>query len=144
MEQVKLEDVNLDTDTPTAEPAAKDAEERYVCFQFQFQFQDPGKDGKVTSTATVRLDLGRWSDASLVKTCSAAKGATYPIPANDPDYQHPGISPGDDDSSSQGGSTGGGARTVHRGAFCSPAGAVGTANGKTYTRKGPGRNRWRR
>ncbi|MFE5561175.1 hypothetical protein [Streptomyces sp. NPDC056544] len=137
LERVKLEDVYLDTDTPTAEQAAKDGEEWHVCFQ------DPGKDGKVTSTTTVRLDLGRWSDASLVKTCPAAKGTTYQIPANDPDYKRPEPSGGDDDSSSQGGSTGGGAKTVHPGAFCSPAGAVGTANGKTYTCKGPGQNRWR-
>lgn len=36
-------------------------------------------------------------------------------------------------------------KTVHPGAYCAPAGATGVAkNGKIYTCKGPGRNRWRR
>lgn len=39
--------------------------------------------------------------------------------------------------------TAGGAGDVHPGAFCSPAGAHGTANGKTYTCKGPDPLRWR-
>ncbi|MER6250310.1 hypothetical protein ABT224_02770 [Streptomyces sp. NPDC001584] len=140
--QVKLEDVYLDTDTPTAEQAAQDGEEWHVCFQA------PDKDTKVTSTTPIRLGLGKWSDASLVKQCPAAKGTTYLIPANDPNYKRPGSPTADDDSSGSddttGGATGGSSsKTVHPGSFCSPAGAVGTANGKTYTCKGPDPNRWR-
>lgn len=33
---------------------------------------------------------------------------------------------------------------VKPGAFCSPEGDTGTYRGRTYTCKGPGRNRWRR
>lgn len=45
---------------------------------------------------------------------------------------------------SSGGASGGGVDGVTPGAFCSPAGAVGTAaNGRVYTCQGPGQNRWR-
>ncbi|MGI5166161.1 hypothetical protein ACQEU3_17560 [Spirillospora sp. CA-253888] len=37
-----------------------------------------------------------------------------------------------------------GGRTVHPGAFCSPAGATGTSRGRVHTCKGPGQPRWRR
>ncbi|MFF8482987.1 PASTA domain-containing protein [Streptomyces antibioticus] len=148
LDRVTLDDVYLDIDTPTAEEAAEDGDEWRVCFQ------SPDEGTKVTSTITVRLDLGRWTDADLVQRCPSAKDTTYKIPANDPDYDSAdgttvggGWSDGGSPSSS-GGSTGGGSvGTVHPGSFCSPRGATGLTEAGTTMVCGPssdGRNRWRR
>ncbi|MFF3335563.1 PASTA domain-containing protein [Streptomyces sp. NPDC002888] len=147
LDSVTLDDVYLDIDTPTAEEAAEDGDEWRVCFQ------SPDEGTKVTSTTTVSLDLGRWSDADFVQDCPKAKDTTYKIPANDPDYESDN-STGEDDgstgggsSSSSGGSTGGGSvGTVHPGSFCSPQGATGVTKAGTPMVCGPGsdgRNRWR-
>ncbi|GGL15467.1 PASTA domain-containing protein [Streptomyces flaveus] len=147
LDSVTLDDVYLDIDTPIAEEAAEDGDEWRVCFQ------SPDEGIKVTSTTTVSLDLGRWSDADLVQDCPKAKDTTYKIPANDPDYESDNStseedgSTGGGSSSSSGGSTGGGSvGTVHPGSFCSPQGATGVTKAGTPMVCGPGsdgRNRWR-
>ncbi|KRV50221.1 hypothetical protein AQ490_13965 [Wenjunlia vitaminophila] len=146
-DRVTLDDVYLDIDTPTAEEAAEEGDEWRVCFQ------SPDEEAKVTATTNVHLDLGRWSDMDLVQRCPSAKGTTYKIPANDPDYgsdERP-TTPGGGttdggSSSSSGGSTGGSsAGTVHPGSFCSPSGATGVTEAGTAMVCGPGsdgRNRW--
>ncbi|MPY47515.1 PASTA domain-containing protein [Streptomyces acidicola] len=148
LDRVTLDDVYLDTDTPTAEEAAEDGDEWRVCFQ------SPNEGTKVTSTTAVGLDLGNWTDADLVQRCPSAKDTTYKIPANGPDDDSnesstgSGGSTGSGSSSSSGGSTGGGsAGTVHPGSFCSPPGATGVTEAGTLMVCGPGtdgRNRWRR
>ncbi|QEU88753.1 PASTA domain-containing protein [Streptomyces viridosporus] len=150
LDRVTLDDVYLDIDTPTAEEAAEDGDEWRVCFQ------RPDEDARVTFTTTVRLDLGRWTDADLVQGCPGAKDTTYKIPANDPDHDEDrdsgaggsGSTGGGSSSSSgsTGGSGGGSAGTVHPGAFCSPSGATGVTKAGTpmVCRPGSdGRNRWR-
>lgn len=148
LDSVALDDVYLDIDTPTAQEAAEDGDDWRVCFQ------SPDEGTKVTSTTTASLDLGRWTDADLVKRCPKAKDTTYKIPANDPDYDSDnstsgdGGSTGSGSSSSSGGSTGGGSSvgTVHPGSFCSPQGATGVTKAGTPMVCGPGsdgRNRWR-
>ncbi|MDX3137177.1 PASTA domain-containing protein, partial [Streptomyces europaeiscabiei] len=147
LDSVTLDDVYLDIDSPTAEEAAEDGDEWRVCFQ------SPDKGIRVTSSTTVSLDLGRWTDADLVQDCPKAKDTTYEIPANDPDYESDNStseedgSTGDGSSSSSGGSTGGGSvGTVHPGSFCSPQGATGVTKTGTPMVCGPGtdgRNRWR-
>lgn len=147
LDRMTLDDVYLDIDAPTAEEAAEDGDEWRVCFQA------PGKGTKVTYTTTIRLDLGQWTDADIVKRCPAAKDTTYKIPANDPDYDSDnstttggGGSTGGGSSSSSGGSTDGGSvGTVHPGSFCSPRGATGVTEAGTPMVCGPGsdgRNRW--
>ncbi|GAT83579.1 hypothetical protein STXM2123_4280 [Streptomyces sp. F-3] len=149
LDRVTLDDVYLDIDSPTADEAAEDGDEWRVCFQ------SPGEGTKVTSTTTVRLDLGKWSDYDLVQRCPAAKNTTYKIPANDPDHESDDSagrkhsSSGGSSSSSSGGSTndgGSGGGTVHPGSFCSPPGATGVTKAGTPMVCGPGsdgRNRWR-
>ncbi|MCX5373925.1 PASTA domain-containing protein [Streptomyces sp. NBC_00103] len=147
LDSITLDDVYLDIDTPTAEEAAEDGNEWRVCFQ------SPDKGTKVTSTTTVSLDLGRWTDVDLVQDCPKAKDTTYKIPANDPEYESDNStseengSTGSGSSSSSGGSTGGGSvGTVHPGSFCSPHGATGVTKAGTRMVCGPGsdgRNRWR-
>ncbi|MGT2530929.1 hypothetical protein ACU4GG_30615 [Streptomyces nojiriensis] len=86
-------------------------------------------------------------------TCPAEKGTSLkpkstpkatPTPTPTP---KPTVDEDDSGSTSGGsGSTSGGSGsvgTVHPGAFCSPAGATGTYNGRIYTCKGPAPNRWR-
>ncbi|MGC9495657.1 PASTA domain-containing protein [Streptomyces sp. WG7] len=147
LDRVTLDDVYLDTDTPTAEEAAEEGDEWRVCFQA------PDEDTKVTSSTTVRLDLGRWTDADLVQKCPQAKGTTYRIPANDPahdDSDDNGTTGGggsaDDNSSSSDGTTGGSdAGVVHPGSYCSPPGATGVTKKGTPMVCGPGsdgRDRW--
>lgn len=145
-DRVELDDVYLDIDTPTAEEAAEDGDEWRVCFQ------SPDEGTKVTSTTTVSLDLGRWTDVDLVQRCPSAKDTTYKIPANDPDHEDDNSTTGGGGStgggsSSSGGSTGGGnVGTVHPGSFCSPPGATGVTKAGTPMVCGPGsdgRNRWR-
>ncbi|WP_371606059.1 PASTA domain-containing protein [Streptomyces sp. NBC_01213] len=158
--RVELDDVYLDIDTPTAEEAAEDGDDWRVCFQ------SPDEGSKVTSTTTVRLDLGQWTDADLVQRCPSAKDTTYKIPANDPDYEDDNGTSGNGGStggssstsggggsstsggggsSSSGGSSGGSVGTVHPGSFCSPPGATGVTKAGTPMVCGPGsdgRNRW--
>lgn len=101
-DDITLEDVYLDIDTPTHAKAAGDPDWK-VCFQ------TPGKDTKVKEGTAVRLDLGEWSEFDLVKNCPAAKGTTYKIPANDPNYHR------DEtwtDSSTSGGSSSGGSSST--------------------------------
>ncbi|MFE8008891.1 PASTA domain-containing protein [Streptomyces sp. NPDC057418] len=152
LDRVELDDVYLDVDTPTAEEAAEDGDDWRVCFQ------SPDEGNKVTSTTTVRLDLGRWTEADLVQRCPSAKDTTYKIPANDPDYEDDNGTTGDGGStggssstsggggsSSSGGSSGGSVGTVHPGSFCSPPGATGVTKAGTPMVCGPGsdgRNRW--
>ncbi|MEH0548453.1 PASTA domain-containing protein [Streptomyces sp. B21-105] len=145
LDRVTLDDVYLDIDTPTAEEAAEDGNEWRVCFQ------SPDEGTEVNPATTVRLDLGQWTDADLVQDCPSAKGATYKIPANDPDYDDDTTGGGSTDggsSSSSGDSTGdgNGVGTVHPGSFCSPRGATGVTKAGTPMICGPGsdgRNRWR-
>ncbi|MDW8804202.1 PASTA domain-containing protein [Streptomyces scabiei] len=147
LDSVTLDDVYLDVDTPTAAEAAEDGDEWRVCFQ------SPDEGARVTSTTTVSLDLGRWTDADLVQKCPKAKDTVYKIPANDPDYENDDdagredSSTGGGSSSSSGGSTGGGGvGTVHPGSYCSPQGATGVTTKGTPMVCGPGsdgRNRWR-
>ncbi|MFJ4777514.1 PASTA domain-containing protein [Streptomyces sp. NPDC088762] len=113
-------------------------------------FQEPAEGTEVrdpkTTTAYVKL---------------TAPGTPCPVQQNTELHPKPTPTPDDDDSgtsstggsasgsggsSTDGGSTGGGgAGTVTPGAFCSPAGAIGTGkNGSAYTCKGPTPNRWRR
>ncbi|MER5498549.1 PASTA domain-containing protein [Streptomyces sp. NPDC002561] len=143
---IEIDDVYLDIDTPTAEEAAEEGDEWRVCFQ------DPDKGEDVTSTTTVSLDLGKWTDADTVQHCPSSKGSTYKIPANDPANDN------DDDSTGSTGSTGGGSSSssggttggdsvgvVHPGSFCSPVGATGVTKAGTPMLCGPGsdgRNRW--
>ncbi|WP_258308440.1 PASTA domain-containing protein [Streptomyces sp. NWU339] len=146
LDSVTLDDVYIDIDTPTAEEAAEEGDEWRVCFQ------RPDEDSEVTSTTTVHLDLGRWTDADLVQECPSKKDTTYKIPANDPDYHDSGDNSttgngastgGDSSSSSDGGSNVG---TVHPGSFCSQPGATGVTKAGTPMVCGPGsdgRNRWR-
>ncbi|MGW7609562.1 PASTA domain-containing protein [Streptomyces sp. NPDC054766] len=149
LDQVTLDDVYLDIDTPTAAEAAEDGDDWRVCFQ------SPDKGTKVDSVTTVHLDLGQWTDADLVRHCPSEKDTTYKIPANDPDYNSGSNSTTDrdsgtphrDSSSSSDGSTGGGTSvgTVHPGSFCSPPGATGVSRSGTPMVCGPGsdgRNRW--
>ncbi|MGV9954477.1 PASTA domain-containing protein [Streptomyces cellulosae] len=138
LDSVKLDDVYLDIDAPTAEEAAEEGDEWRVCFQ------RPDENGEVTSTTTVHLDLGQWTDVDLVQKCPSEKDTTYKIPANDPDYDDGSDTTGDDSSSSGGGSRNVG--TVHPGSYCSPPGAVGVTKAGTPMICGPGsdgRNRWR-
>ncbi|MFP8884190.1 PASTA domain-containing protein [Streptomyces mangrovi] len=153
LDQVELDDVYLDIDSPSAEEAAEDGDEWRVCFQ------SPDEGTEVTGTTSVRLDLGRWTENDSVRDCPSEKDTTYKIPANDPDYEDDRDRDSNDggttgsggssggSSSSSGGSTGGGSvGTVHPGAFCSPAGAVGVTEAGTPMVCGPGsdgRNRWR-
>ncbi|MET7699398.1 hypothetical protein [Streptomyces sp. NPDC005485] len=148
LDLVTLDDVYLDLDAPTAKEAAEDGDEWRVCFQ------SPGKEAEVASSTTIELDLGRWTDADLVKKCPASKDTTYKIPANDPDYDSGdsnsttggGSSTGGSSSSSGGSSSGGSSvGTVHPGSFCSPQGATGVTTKGTPMVCGPGsdgRNRW--
>ncbi|MFC5958652.1 PASTA domain-containing protein [Streptomyces pratens] len=150
LDRVTLDDVYLDIDAPTAEEAAEEGDEWRVCFQ------TPDEDTKVTSSTTVRLDLGKWTDADLVQDCPSAKDTTYKIPADDPDYNDndsddnstTGVGgSADDNSSSSGGSTGGSgsAGVVHPGSYCSPPGATGVTKKGTPMVCGPGsdgRDRW--
>ncbi|WP_234544608.1 PASTA domain-containing protein [Streptomyces shenzhenensis] len=152
LDRVTLDDVYLDVDTPTAAQAAADGDEWRVCFQ------SPDEGAEVTSTSSVSLDLGRWTDTDLVRRCPAAKDTTYKIPASDPDFNN-----SDDDSatgndgsdrggssSSSRGSTGGSSSgadvgAVHSGSFCSPPGATGlSAAGRPMVCSpgSDGRNRW--
>ncbi|MER6088041.1 PASTA domain-containing protein [Streptomyces bluensis] len=143
-DRVTLDDVYLDIDAPTAEEAAKDGDEWRVCFQ------SPVKGTTVTSTTTVHLDLGKWTDADLAQRCPSAKDTTYKIPANDPASDpDPDSDPDHDGHNSTtggGGSTGGGSvGTVHPGSFCSSPGAAGVTGAGTPMVCGPGsdgRNRW--
>ncbi|MCX4912056.1 Stk1 family PASTA domain-containing Ser/Thr kinase [Streptomyces sp. NBC_00687] len=150
LDQVTLDDVYLDIDTPTAVEAAKDGDDWRVCFQ------SPGTGNKVDFVTTVNLGLGLWTDADLVRHCPSEKDTTYKIPANDPDYNGGSSStdrdhsaPHRDSSSSSGSSTSGGTSvgTVHPGSFCSPAGAAGVSSAGTPMVCGPGsdgRDRWHR
>ncbi|MEV7787750.1 hypothetical protein AB0O72_20540 [Streptomyces sp. NPDC088106] len=140
LDSVTLDDVYLDIDAPTAEEAAEEGDEWRVCFQ------RPDENGEVTSTTTVHLDLGQWTDLDLVQECPSKKDTTYKIPANDPDYDDGGDSDttGGDSSSSDGGSSNVG--TVHPGSYCSPPGATGVTKAGTPMVCSPGsdgRNRWR-
>jgi len=140
LDSVTLDDVYLDIDAPTAEEAAEEGDEWRVCFQ------RPDENGEVTSTTTVHLDLGQWTDLDLVQECPSKKDTTYKIPANDPDYDDGSDSDttGGDSSSSDGGGSNVG--TVHPGSYCSPAGAAGVTKAGTPMVCGPGsdgRNRWR-
>ncbi|MDT0401981.1 Stk1 family PASTA domain-containing Ser/Thr kinase [Streptomyces edwardsiae] len=139
LDSVTLDDVYLDIDAPTAEEAAEEGDEWRVCFQ------RPDENGEVTSTTTVHLDLGQWTDLDLVQECPSKKDTTYKIPANDPDYDDgDSDTTGGDSSSSDGGS--GNAGTVHPGSYCSPPGATGVTKAGTPMVCGPGsdgRNRWR-
>ncbi|MFJ2946663.1 PASTA domain-containing protein [Streptomyces sp. NPDC087226] len=152
LDSVTLDDVYLDVDAPTAEEAAEEGDEWRVCFQ------RPDENSEVTSTTTVHLDLGRWTDADLVQKCPSVKDTTYTIPANDPDRGDGGDSTssgssGDSASSGSGSSGsssssggGSGAGTVHPGSYCSPSGATGATKAGTPMVCGPGsdgRNRWR-
>ncbi|MER6449699.1 excalibur calcium-binding domain-containing protein [Streptomyces venezuelae] len=114
---VTLDDVYLDIDAPTHAKAAADGDWK-VCFQ------SPDKGGALPAGAKVRLDLGQWSEASIVKQCPAAKGTTYQIPANDPDQKKP--SPTQESSSTGGSSgTGGGGSVYYKN--CAAAKAAGAA-----------------
>nr|WSX78521.1 PASTA domain-containing protein [Streptomyces sp. NBC_00899] len=147
LDRITLDDVYLDIDTPTTNTAAHDGDEWRVCFQ------SPDRGSEVTSTTSVRLDLGRWTDADTVERCPATKDTTYKIPANDPNRDSGNTTPGGNHSSS-GGSTGGGSSssndgggvgTVHPGAFCSPSGVTGVTTRGTpmVCRPGSdGRDRW--
>lgn len=152
LDSVTLDDVYLDIDAPTAEEAAKGGDEWRVCFQ------RPDENSEVTSTTTVHLDLGQWTDADLVQECPSKKDTTYKIPANDPEYDDGNDSDSDSDNNGTtgGGSTGGGSSssdgggssvgTVHPGSFCSQPGATGVTKAGTPMVCGPGsdgRNRWR-
>ncbi|WP_331449214.1 PASTA domain-containing protein [Streptomyces prasinus] len=148
LDRVTLDDVYLDIDAPTAEEAAEEGDEWRVCFQA------PDEDVKVTSSTTVRLDLGKWTDVNLVRDCPSVKDTTYKIPANDPEYNDSDDNSttgdggsADDNSSSSGGSTGGsgGVGVVHPGSYCSPSGATGVTKKGTPMVCGPGsdgRDRW--
>ncbi|MFI2374857.1 PASTA domain-containing protein [Streptomyces sp. NPDC018964] len=140
LDSITLDDVYLDIDAPTAEEAAEEGDEWRVCFQ------RPDANGEVTSTTTVHLDLGQWTDLDLVQECPSKKDSTYKIPANDPDHDDgsDNDTTGGDSSSSGGGSSNVG--TVHPGSYCSPAGATGVTKAGTPMVCGPGsdgRNRWR-
>ncbi|MET9435511.1 excalibur calcium-binding domain-containing protein [Streptomyces sp. NPDC006551] len=111
---VTLDDVYLDIDAPTHTEAAEDGDWK-ICFQ------TPDKGAAVASGTTVRLDLGQWSDADLVQKCPGAKGTTYKIPANDPDYRRD-----DTADTTGGGSSSGGADSVYY-KNCSAAKAAGAA-----------------
>ncbi len=156
--RVTLDDVYLDVAPPTATEAAKNGDEWRVCFQ------DPGSGEEITSTTTVRLDLGRWSASDTGDHCPSAKDTTYKNPEDDPDHAGDSSLPGSSSDSS--GSTGGGsashaagtstggsssttgggsAGAVHPGAFCSPRGATGVTDHGTAMVCGPGsdgRDRW--
>ncbi|MFF4431088.1 hypothetical protein ACFYZ4_18185 [Streptomyces sp. NPDC001513] len=81
--------------------------------------------------------------------CPAEKNTTLrpkPTPTPTPPPAPTPTPEDDDDTSSGGSSTGGGsAGTVTPGAFCSTPGAtgIGKKNGRLYTCKGPGQERWR-
>ncbi|NIL50942.1 PASTA domain-containing protein [Streptomyces sp. 2BBP-J2] len=142
LDSVTLDDVYLDIDAPAAEEAAEEGDEWRVCFQ------RPDENDEVTSTTTVHLDLGQWTDLDLVQECPSKKDTTYKIPANDPDYDDGSAdddsTTGGDSSSSDGGSSNVG--TVHPGSYCSPPGATGVTKAGTPMVCGPGsdgRNRWR-
>lgn len=107
-------------------------------------FQEPGAGAALTSksvSASVHL-------IAPGTTCPADKGTVLrpkstpkptPTPTAKPTPK-PTADNGDSGSTSGGsGSVG----TIRPGAFCSPAGAKGTYNGKVYTCKGPDENRWR-
>ncbi|MFI7020230.1 PASTA domain-containing protein [Streptomyces sp. NPDC050164] len=137
LDSVTLDDVYLDVDAPTAEEAAEESDEWRVCFQ------RPDEGSDVTSTTTVRLDLGQWTDADLDQECPSKKDTTYKIPANDPDFNDSDDTGTTEDEDSTGGTNVG---TVHPGSFCDRPGATGVTEAGTPMVCGPGsdgRNRWR-
>jgi uncharacterized membrane protein YgcG len=164
--RVTVDDVYLDISAPTPAELAQNGDTWRVCFQ------DPAAGNQVVADTQIRLDLGQWTDADLVKNCPAAKNTTYKIPANDPSYGKDdknstsggsttagggstgGTSPTKGSSTSGGGSSstggsgstgGGGVGTVRAGSFCSPAGATGVSSTGKPMVCGPasdGRNRW--
>lgn len=122
-------------------PLAADHAQWVVCFQ------EPEAGAPLASTsaaASVHL-------VAAGTTCPAAKGTLLrpkptprPTPTPTPTAKPtptPKPTVEDDSGSSSGGS--GSVGTVKPGAFCSPAGATGTYNGRVYTCKGPDKNRWR-
>ncbi|WP_208948754.1 excalibur calcium-binding domain-containing protein [Streptomyces subrutilus] len=115
---VTLDDVYLDIETPTHAKAAGDADWK-VCFQ------TPGNGAGVAAGGTVHLDLGNWSGFSLVKKCPAAKGTSYNIPANDPNYHRDNDTSGGSSSSSGGSSSGGGGSVYYKN--CTAVRAAGAA-----------------
>ncbi|MCX5387475.1 Stk1 family PASTA domain-containing Ser/Thr kinase [Streptomyces sp. NBC_00083] len=135
---VRLDDVYLDVDAPTAEEAAEHGDEWRVCFQ------SPGDRTKVTSTTPVTLDLGRWTDADNVQQCPKAKNTTYKVPANDPSRKaddgsdHNSGTSGGGSSSSTGGSTSrsGGSSSTSAGATSTSGGSSSTSAGSTSTSGG--------
>ncbi|RSS18854.1 PASTA domain-containing protein [Streptomyces sp. WAC08401] len=150
LDSITLDDVYLDIDAPTAEEAVEEGDEWRVCFQ------RPAENDEVTTTTTVHLDLGQWTDVDLVQECPSRKNTTYKIPANDPDYD--GGDNNDSNNTTGGGSTGGDSSssddgggsssvgTVHPGSFCSSPGATAVTKAGTPMVCGPGsdgRNRWR-
>lgn len=149
LDRVTLDDVYLDVDAPTAEEAAEAGDEWRVCFQA------PDEDTEVTSSTTVRLDLGQWTEAGPDRRCPSAKDTTYKVPANDPANGTANDESDDNsttvggsaagNSSSSGSSSGGDAGVVHPGSYCSPSGATGVTKKGTPMVCGPGsdgRDRW--
>ncbi|MFG2717925.1 PASTA domain-containing protein [Streptomyces sp. NPDC048416] len=132
LDAVRLDDVYLDVDSPTAQQAAEDGEEWHVCFQA------PAERTKVTSTTSVTLDLGRWTESDLVTGCPKAKNTTYKIPANDPAHKKD-----DGGSTGNGGSSGGssssstgGSRSTSGGSSSSSGGSRSTSGGSSSTSGG--------
>ncbi|MEU4730523.1 PASTA domain-containing protein [Streptomyces sp. NPDC023588] len=105
-------------------------------------FQDPRAGLRIVAkSAQVNVHL-----VAAGTQCPAKKGGLlHPAPEPTQDNDDSGSSSTSSSGGSGGGSgsSGGSVGSVHPGAFCSPGGATGTSNGRVYTCKGPGQNRWR-
>lgn len=123
LSRVTLDDVYLDVDAPTAEKAAKNGNEWHVCFQ------SPDDKKQVDSTTKVRLDLGRWTDDSSVRSCPESKDTTYEDPTNAPDSHE---DEGGNGSTSGGdGNSSGAAQSGRSGGSGSPSGGNSSSDGSS-------------
>lgn len=122
---VTLDDVYLDVDAPTAEEAAKNGNEWHVCFQ------SPDDRKQVDSTTEVRLDLGRWTHDSSVRSCPESKDTTYEDPANAPDSQKDEDEDGSGSASGGNGNSSGAARSGSSGGSGSPSGGNTPSDGSS-------------
>lgn len=125
LRRVTLDDVYLDVDAPTVEEAAENGNEWHVCFQ------SPDDKKQVDSTTEVRLDLGRWTDDSSVRSCPESKDTTYEDPANAPGSQDDGDEVGSGSASGGDGHSSGAARSESSGGGGSPSGGNPPGDGSS-------------
>lgn len=123
--RVTLDDVYLDVDAPTVEEAAENGNEWHVCFQ------SPDGKKQVDSATEVRLDLGRWTDESSVRSCPESKDTTYEDPANAPGSQDDWDEAGSGSASGGDGHSSGAARSESSGGGGSPSDGSAPGDGSS-------------